>query len=171
VARFDIVPGDSLVWIEADSSLHTITTRTDGPEGHLDLELDPDGGVDLGRPVSGHLSLAVERLRSGNLLEEREMRRRIQARRHPHIDGALVELGPSGSDGRYRARGRLTFRGVTNDHTDELAITRVDDRTLTVVGESTFDIRHYGMDPPQILLLRVRPEVRVRIELVLSRGD
>jgi hypothetical protein len=171
VARFHIVPGESLVWIEAASNLHAITTRTDGPEGHLDVVLDPDGRVDPDRPISARISLPVERLRSGNPLEEREMRRRIQARRHPSIDGELLELQRSGSDGHYWARGRLTFRGVTQDHADELVIARVDDRTLTVVGESAFDIRDYGMDPPQILMLKVRPEVRVRIELVAARRD
>ena len=38
-------------------------------------------------------------------------------------------------------------------------------------GESTFDIRDFGMEPPRILMLKVQPEVGVRVEIVAERED
>ena len=34
-----------------------------------------------------------------------------------------------------------------------------------MTGESTFDIRDFGMEPPRILLLKVQPDVHVRVEI------
>ena len=70
MARYRIVPERSRVWIDARSNVHPIHSATDGLEGHLDLELGPDGTVDLSTPPSGRLSLPVSRLSSGNRMED-----------------------------------------------------------------------------------------------------
>jgi hypothetical protein len=67
--------------------------------------------------------------------------------------------------------GDLAFRGVVRRCDDEMTISVVDDRTLRLEGRSTFDIRDFGMDPPRILMLRVHPEVAVRIEIVAERAE
>jgi polyisoprenoid-binding protein YceI len=157
MARFRIRPEESSVLIEGSSSLHPITSRTKGLEGY----------VDLGDEPAGELSLAVSRLASGNPLEDREMRRRIDARRHPTIEGRLTSLRDTG-DGRYAARGDVTFRGETRPHEGELTITP-DGDTLRITGTSTFDVREFGMEPPRILMLRVHPEVTVTIDVVAER--
>ena len=36
-------------------------------------------------------------------------------------------------------------------------------------GQSSFDIRDFGMEPPRILMLRVQPEVTVRVEIVAEK--
>ncbi len=46
---------------------------------------------------------------------------------------------------------------------------QIDDSTLQLEGESTFDIRDFGMEPPRILLLRVHPEVKVRVAIVATK--
>jgi hypothetical protein len=168
VVRFAIVPERSVVWIEAKSSLHPIHTRTEGLEGFLDVDVGPDGRVDPAVNPKGHLSLRVDRLRSGNMFEERELRRRINARRFPTIEGDLSDIRPAGDDGRYLVRGTITFRGVANEHEDEMLVSFADD-TVTLQGESTFDITDYGMEAPRVLVLKVEPQVRVRVEIVGQR--
>ncbi len=165
MARFSIVPDKSAVLIEASSSLHPIHTRTEGLEGFLEVDVH-DGAVDGVDGACGALSLRVDRLSSGNRLEDRELQRRIDSRRYPTIDGLMTKLQATGSDGRYRVTGDLTFRGVTRRCEDEVTITSIDDCTLRLEGESAFDIRDFGMEPPRIFMLRVHPDVKVRIELV-----
>jgi polyisoprenoid-binding protein YceI len=165
VTRFAVVPERSTVWIEARSSVHPIHTRTDGLEGFVELGVDSHGRVDLARTPTGRLSLRVDRLRSGNMLEERELRRRIDARRFPTIDGELLDMRPAVDGDRYTIRGAITFRGVTKEHEGEMHISFHDD-TVTLVGASRFDIRDYGMEPPRVLMLRVDPDVAVRVEIV-----
>jgi hypothetical protein len=169
VARYRIVPEQSLVVIDAKSSLHPIHTRTRGLEGALDLDVLGGGRVNLRAEPRARLSLAVEKLSSGNPLEDRELRRRIEAGRYRSIDGELSDLLETGEETRYVARGDVTFRGVTKTYEDEVVITQVDERTLRLEGTHTFDIRDFGMKPPRILMLRVQPDVDVRIEIIARR--
>jgi hypothetical protein len=162
MARFRIVPEKSAVLIEASSSLHPIHTRTEGLEGFLEVDVH-DGAVDGVDAASGALSLRVDRLSSGN--------RRIDSRRYPTIDGQMTKLQAMGSEGRYRVTGDLTFRGVTRRCEDEVTITSIDDRTLRLEGGSAFDIRDFGMEAPRIFMLRVHPDVKVRIEVVAEKED
>jgi len=166
--RFRIVPEQSAVLIEASSSLHPIRTRTTGLEGFLDVDVR-DGAVVPSATPRGELSLRVDRLSSGNILEDRELQRRIDAQRYPTITGRMEHMTKADGDGRFTVVGDLTFRGVTRQCEDDLVITPVDDHTLRVEGESTFDIRDFGMEPPRILMLRVHPDVKVRIELVAEK--
>ena len=171
MARFAIVSDRSCVWIEATSSMHPIRSRTEGLEGYLELQAAGDGRIDLAVMPKARLSLPVDRLRSGNLLEDRELKRRINARRYSTIDGELRAMEAVDDDGLYRVRGEVTFRGVTNEHEDDMHVSFVDEDTIAMTGESTFDIRDYGMEPPRILMLRVEPEVRVRVEIVAERQE
>jgi hypothetical protein len=171
LARYDIVPERSQVWIDATSSVHPIHSRTDGLEGFVELEVQRDGQVDLRIAPQGRLSLPAERLSSRSRLEDQELRRRIDARRYRSIDGRLVEMRATGRDGRYLVCGEVTFRGVTNSHEDEMTIAQLDDATLQLDGRSTFDIRDFGMEPPRILMLRVHPQVVVTVSIVARRKD
>jgi polyisoprenoid-binding protein YceI len=169
VATYRIVPDESRVLIDAKSSLHAIHTSASGLEGRLDLDVPGGERVDLRTAATATLSLPVGALKSGNLLEDREVQRRIDARRFPTITGELDELAATGEERQYLARGRITFRGVTNNYEDEVTISRVDANTLRVEGAHTFDIRDFGMEPPKILMLRVEPTVNVRVEIVARK--
>jgi polyisoprenoid-binding protein YceI len=165
VTRYDIVPDRSTVWIEARSNVHPIQSTTSGLEGFVELDLGDAGNVDLDNAPVGRLSLDVERLKSGNRLEDREMQKRVNAKRHPRIEGVLDSVAGNGTDGSYRVSGDVTFRGVSQHHEDLMDISKVDERTIRLAGESRFDIREFGMDPPKVLMLRVEPVVDVRVEI------
>jgi polyisoprenoid-binding protein YceI len=165
--RYRIDPKRSRVWIDARSSLHPIHSETDGLRGWIEFDLDGDE-EGAGAPA-GHLELPVEQLRSGNLLEDRELRRRMDARRYPTIAGELTVMREAEGDGRYEVGGELTFRGVTRSYKDEMALEQLDRRTIRLSGRSTFDIRDFGMEPPRILMLKVEPQVAVRVEITAVR--
>lgn len=162
--RFRILPERSMVWIEARSSLHPIHGQAEGLSGSLDVELDGDG-LDLSSTPEISVELPVERLKSGNRVEEAEMMRRVDARRYPTIRGVVRDIKPQGEDGRYLVTGDLTFHGVTQTVEGEVTLSRPDDRTVVVEGQQEFDIRDYKVDPPKILMLKVHPEVQVRIRV------
>jgi hypothetical protein len=171
VARYRIVPSRSQVWIDARSNVHPIRSRSDGLEGFVDLDSDGVGHVDPGRQPAGGLSFAVARLTSGKGLEDRQLQKRVDARRFPTIDGVLTGMTPSRIDGTYRVSGALSFRGVTQHCEDEMTVEFFGDRTVALAGRSTFDIRDFGMQPPKILMFKVEPIVQVRVEIVAERED
>jgi polyisoprenoid-binding protein YceI len=171
VARYSIVPDRSQVWIEARSNVHPIHSNTSGLEGYVDLDLAPSGTVDPAGTSVGSLSLAVDRLKSGNRMEDRELQKRIEARKFPRIEGHLEQIAPNGSEASYRVSGEVTFRGVSRRYEDRMSITPVEDGTIRLTGESSFDIRDFGMQPPKVLLLKVEPRVQVRVDIYAVRDE
>ncbi|MGH9016518.1 MAG: YceI family protein [Acidimicrobiales bacterium] len=171
MSRYRIVPDGSRVWIDARSNVHPIHSSTDGLEGFVELELDGDGRVRPDSATGGKLSLAVARLSSGNRMEDRELQKRIDGRRFPTIEGVLDTIDGAGADGSVRVTGELTFRGVARRYTDAMTIRNVDDRTIRLDGSARFDIRDFGMQPPHVLMLKVEPEVDVRVEILAAREE
>jgi polyisoprenoid-binding protein YceI len=165
VARYRIDPDRSHVWIDGKSSVHPIHSSTDGLDGYVELEMGPEG-VDLATKPAARLSLPVSRLSTGNRLEDRELQRRIDARRYPTIEGVLALIDRSGDNGSYRIAGDITFHGVDRRYTDEMTIAAVDSDTIKLAGRSRFDVRDFGLEPPRMLMLRVEPEVDVRVEIL-----
>ena len=168
MARYRIIPTRSRVWIEARSNVHPIHTEATGLEGWLDLDIG-DGKVNVDQMVVGHLEFPVDNLKSGNSFEDRELQRRIDARRYPTIIGDLKSMKHTDEPSRYVVGGDLTFRGATRSYEDEMSVEIHDDRTVDMAGESLFDIRDFGMDPPRILMLKVQPEVTVRVEIFAEK--
>ena len=169
VARYRILPDRSRVWIEAHSNVHPIHSSTEGLEGYIDIDLDGDGRLAGDAQPEARLSLAVSRLQSGNRLEDRELQKRIDARRYPTIVGTLARMKPTGIDGSYVVTGDITFRGVARPHEDQMTLESLDERRIQLAGSSRFDIREFGMEPPRVLMLRVEPEVDVRVEIVAEK--
>lgn len=166
MARYRIVPERSTVWIDARSSLHPIHSETSGLSGFFVGEVSPGGRIDTALAASAVVELPVAALSSGNPLYDREMRRRVDARRFPLIRGELREIKETERQGTYLVRGDVTFRGVTRAYEDEVVVRRLDHGALEFSGAHTFDIRDFGMEPPRILMLRVHPEVDVRVRIV-----
>jgi polyisoprenoid-binding protein YceI len=171
VARYRIVPERSRIWIDARSSLHPIHSSTDGLEGFIDVDDRREGEAVLAVPAAGRVSLEVDRLSSGNPLEDRELRNRVDAARFPTIDGVLTDSRRLAGTNRYRVTGDVALRGVSRSCRDELSLEVLDDRTVRVTGASTFDVREFGVKPPRLLILRVDPEVAVRIDIIATRPD
>jgi polyisoprenoid-binding protein YceI len=166
--RYTLDSDRSCVWVSGRSSLHPINTETRGITGWFEAASRTDGSLDLGQAVSGELELAVERLTSGNQLYDRELRRRIEARRYPTIAGRLTEIALDGAHPDYMVTGEVSFHGKTRTFSHGMQI-EVGVGDIALTGEDVFDIREFGMKPPSMLMVRVYPEIAVRVELHANR--
>jgi len=164
LTRYTLDSVRSCVWISGRSSLHPINTETRGITGWFEAASRTDGSLDLSQAVAGELELAVERLTSGNQLYDRELRRRIDARRFPTIAGRLTRIVPDGSHPNYEVTGEVSFHGKTRTFGHGMQI-EVNEEGVALTGEDVFDIREFGMKPPSMLMVRVYPEIAVRVEL------
>jgi polyisoprenoid-binding protein YceI len=162
--RYTLDSVRSCVWVSGRSSLHPINTETRGITGWFEAATRPDGSLDLDQAVSGELELAVERLTSGNQLYDRELRRRIDARRFPTIAGRLTHVAPAEAHSEYVVTGDVSFHGKTRTFAHGMRI-EADTHAIALTGEDVFDIREFGMKPPSMLMVRVYPEISVRVEL------
>jgi len=164
LARYTFDSVRSCVWVSGRSSLHPINTETRGITGWFETSTRADGSLDLDLPVAGELELAVERLTSGNQLYDHELRRRIDARRFPTIAGRLSGIAADGPHPRYTVTGDIVFHGKTRTFEHDMHI-EVHEEGVSLTGEYVFDIREFGMKPPSMLMIRVYPEISVRVEL------
>jgi polyisoprenoid-binding protein YceI len=154
----------SCVWVRGRSSLAPINTETRGISGWFVATARRDGSLDLGAPVAGRLELASERLTSGNVLYDRELRRRIDARRFPAIVGEITRVEERGDHPCYQVTGDVSFHGKTRTFSHQMAI-ELDGEEVVLTGEDVFDVREFGLEPPSMLMIRVYPEISVRVEL------
>ncbi len=164
LTRYTLDSVRSCVWVSGRSSLHPINTETRGITGWFEAAPRADGSLDLDQRVSGELELAVERLTSGNQLYDRELRRRVDARRYPTISGRLTRIVRQGPHPGYLVTGEIAFHGKTRtfEHDMQIELTH---EGIALTGEDVFDIREFGMKPPSMLMVRVYPEISVRVEL------
>lgn len=65
---------------------------------------------------------------------------------------------------RYLVSGDVLFHGKTRSFQHEMRI-QVGSGAVSLSGEYLFDIREFGMKPPSMLMVRVYPEINVRVEL------
>lgn len=166
VTRYTIDPGSTTVWIDARSSLHPIHSETTGMEGYFEGEVSADGLLDVTVPAQASLELEISKMSSGNGLYDREMMRRVEARRYPKITAKLQSMTATETQGRYLAEGDITFKGVTQRVSDEVTLSAPKAETIVFEGEHVFNLPDFGMDPPKIMMLKVYPDVTIRVRIV-----
>ena len=168
MAKFRIAPEHSHLAIYARSNVGPI--RWEGAEvsGSFEAEV-VNSSIDTSVQPMGRIELALERLTSGNSVYDAELMRRLDARRYPVTVAELSFLDPAGHQNRYQVQGDLTVHGVTRDITGTLAVEIDGDETVQIYGEKVIDIRDFNIPSPTILMLRIYPDVRVRMKLVAQR--
>lgn len=160
--RFRLVPDRCAVLIEVRSTVGPISFGTVDISGTLEAAVT-DGVLRTDIRPSGSLTIDMRGLNSGNKLYDAELLRRIDARRFPTSVVELKECAPSGIGSRYRLAGELTFHGVTRPAEGTVCVEATSDRRIVITGEQVFDIRDFAVPSPTVLMLRIYPDVRVRL--------
>jgi DNA-binding PadR family transcriptional regulator len=168
--EFRLVPDRSVVLIEVRSTVGPLSFGAIGVRGTIRAAVQ-DGRVDSDGGVSGRITIEVLGLRSGNGLYDAELLRRIDARRFPTATVELLNCTPSGLDARYHLEGAVTFHGVTRPVRGTVGVGSIADRRLVVTGEQVLDIRDFAIPSPTVLMLRIYPDVRVRLQVEAEPED
>jgi polyisoprenoid-binding protein YceI len=167
MARYSIDPERSVVGIRAQATLHPIEAYGDGLSGWVEVEAaGAPGALDLSQKTTAEIQMPLARLSSGNRFEDQQLHKHVDATRFPSIVGVVTDVRDAGDPGRYAVRGDLTFHGRTRGCDGIVTVAVVDDRTIRIDGESSFDVRDFGIEPPRFLLFKVGSEVLVRITVL-----
>ena len=163
--RFEVLPERSVVLIEARSNVGPISFGAVGLSGWIETDANGEA-VRGGEHTRAHIEIAVDGLRSGNRLYDAELLRRIDARRFPTAAIDLRDCLEVTYGERYRLSGDLDFHGVTRPlhGTVEVTLGHHEGR-LAVTGEQAVDIRDFDIASPTVLMLRIYPDVRVRLHI------
>lgn len=160
-ANFRLVPERCAVLIEVRSTVGPISFGTIDITGTIQAVVDEVLRTDTS--PTGQLTIDMRGLNSGNHFYDAELLRRIDARRFPTATVQLRECTTSGPGSRYRLAGELTFHGVTRAAEGSVTVEVKADRRLVIAGEQVFDIRDFAVPSPTVLMLRIYPDVRVRL--------
>jgi polyisoprenoid-binding protein YceI len=106
-------------------------------------------------------------------MEDRELHKRIDSRRFPTIDGTARHRSRAVGRRRhsYRVSGDITFRGVSRQHEDQMTSRRSGRQDHPARGRIAFRHPGFGMEPPKVLMLKVEPEVEVRVEIFAVKDE
>ena len=163
-ARFRLVHDRSAVLVEVRSTVGPLSFGAIGVDGSV-LAAVTDGAIRTDASPLARLEIDVARLSSGNRLYDAELLRRIDARRFPTATVELDRCATTRPGGHYRLEGRLTFHGVTRPASGTVRVEAAADGRLVIAGEQVFDIRDFAVTSPTVLMLRIYPDVRVRLHV------
>jgi hypothetical protein len=168
VSQYGIVPEESLVAVYARSNVGAIRWEGTNLRGGFKADVT-NSALDLTSQPTGHLEFGLEDLTSGNAVYDAELMRRLDARQYPVTVAELEFLDSLGQANRYQVRGSLTLHGVVRTITGILAVQFDDEKTVQVFGEKVVDIRDFNIPSPSMLMLKIYPDVKVRLKLVAER--
>lgn len=168
MATYRIDSAQSPIGIDAESSMHPVRATSTSLAGTVDVELDDQGRPDLDKPYGARMSLPIDSIQSGHGVQDREMKRRLDTKKFPTIDVEVTHAERLDGNGRYRAKARVTVRGEAREVEGDVNLT-VDGDRLIVEGQQTIDMRLFGIEPPKILMMKVYPDVVVRVRVTAQR--
>lgn len=168
--RFEVIPSSSRVGFDAESTLHDFTGATSDVSGWVEARLaDPAAG---GR---GRVVVRAATLRTGNDRRDAEMRERLDVEHHPELrfewtGFELEHLERATATLRGHALGTLTIRGVGRPVRVPVQVAPDAEGQLRLTAELALKMSDYGVDPPRLLFVRVKDEVKVRVSLGFRRA-
>jgi DNA-binding PadR family transcriptional regulator len=161
---FRLDPERSAVLIDVRSTVGPMSFGTLGVSGTVEVTMT-NGSLSTDVPPKGNLQFDVRSLRSGNRLYDAELLRRIDARRFPLVKVSLDRCTSCGLGPRYNLTGDIAFHGVSRRVEGTVSIDSLSDSRLSISGEQSFDIRDFAVPSPSVLMLRIYPDLRVRLQI------
>ena len=160
----------SAVLVEARSTVGPLTFGVMGLRGTIDTQLCGGAGLRR-RGDAGHDRHPRRRAASGNEIYDAELRRRIDARRFPLVTLHLDGCAPGGAPDRYRVASDVTVHGVTVRLEGTVVVAQPGPGLLSITGEQVIDIRDFDITSPTVLMLRIYPDVVVKLYLEAEEVD
>ncbi len=162
---FRVNTNKSSVKVGLRINLHPSHIDANALTGVIECEVDDQGKPRLDQPYSADLALPVEAIKSGNGIQDREMRRRFDVGRYPTISARVTKGEALEGDGHYRAVAQLTMHGQTREISGDIVL-HVDGTTMTIDGQQVINVKDFGIDPPRLIILKVEPDVDLTVHIV-----
>lgn len=169
--RWVVVPGKSQVGFGGSHPLGAFSGKSEAPAGEFRADI-----ADLKPGITGALTVEVATLRTGEASGDRNLRRALDAERHPEIRYTIQKVESSfpslaeNVDVLLTIRGLLSIRGVDRVVTF-LGRVRLREGTLWVRGEAQINMSEFGVPRPRRWLLQAGDPVLVSFDLVLTKAQ
>jgi DNA-binding PadR family transcriptional regulator len=174
--RYQVAPDRSSLVVAARSNVGPIAFTSTGLSGWVEAVV-ADGTLVAEPSPRAELQLPVASLLSGNRLYDRELHRRVDARRYPDVEVRLASALRLGAGNCFLVTGEVTMHGQTVRLEGVVRTTvvgpttrrarsagRTDERVV-ISGEHVVDVRSFGMATPSMGPLRLDPDVQLSLHL------
>jgi hypothetical protein len=168
-ARYAVSSSESPLVVDARSTLHSVRATTSALTGYVVAGWNDDGTLASAPQPVMHVEFPIDQVRSGNAMQDREMRKLVDSVRFPKVAADLRSVELLSSPNRYKASGEITLAGRARSYGGEFTIANAGE-SVTVDGELSLDIRDFGLKPPSLLILKVDPVLQVRLRLVARKA-
>jgi YceI-like domain len=168
--RYTVSRAGSVLTFAAKSTLHSVSGKNTMLDGFIRAGIDEGGKLIFDPLPVMHLDFLVEQLRSGNTMLDQQMWKLIDSKRFPRITADLRTLAPTDSPFRFTGSGDITLAGRMKRYggTIDFSVSGTD---LIFEGDLDVDIRDFGLTPPNLLIIRVDPIVKVHLHLVANLAE
>lgn len=136
----------------------TIDPETTGLVSHLKMDNDP-------QTLNGSIDVSIKGLKSDNEDRDKHMYEAINSTKFPQATYKIQSITKSAQG--YNVAGILDFHGIQKPLSILAQITQSGD-TLQFNGKSSFLMSSYGVEPPRLLLLTVRDQVDLTIDVTFK---
>jgi hypothetical protein len=162
--EYEVLPNRSAVLVRARSNVGPISFATSQVMGIISMVVT-GSAIDTGNGIVARLSIPLNALTSGNNLYDTEIRRRIDARRHPSATLELRTAERQAETNNYALTGEMEFHSVTRTISGSVSVDFPGEGMVVVRGQQTFDIRDFDLEPPNALALKIYPDVSVEMHI------
>jgi len=139
-----------------DSTIDPVTTS-------LTSRLSMSGGIET---IKGTVDASIRLLKSDNAKRDEHMVKAIESDKYPLATYSFKEVKKAGA--KYKISGILNFHGVKKP----LSITadiKEKNGKVSFKGQGSFKMSSYGVKPPKLLLLTVRDQIDLDIDVQFKK--
>lgn len=187
----------SRIWLDCSTNVHLFTCHAkqfDGWGSHTLAGSSGDPGAGTAHTGSGatntamqttlrpydievYVRIPVEKLDTGNPVQNKDLRNALDARRHPEITYRLYdgEFGERRADEEaewyvYHTRGELRISGEAVPIEMPVHARRMDENRIRIKGSKTLNMNDFDVEPPVVFmgLVRVHEEIIVNFDLLVE---
>ena len=132
MSHYTFDPDRSRLTIDGRSSVHGITATAERVVGWIETDDDDT-------PVTGHLTIEIDRLHTGNPLYDREIRNRLEVKKFPTFEAHLTTV----HDGEGPTWAATGHRGPSRSTTARYECTIAGQRS-TITRTSVISVRSFS---------------------------
>lgn len=157
------------------ASSHQAVAETSELSGSLNIVGAAGQATLASLTVAGHLTglHSIDSVAGLNVSQrDRIVQGQLQTSQYPDATFSArdVQLPAGLSTGGIAVPGQLTLHGVTRPETITIKQVQVGETAAEVVGQTTFNMNDFGVQPPSLPITRVEPEVVLEFDLKLARA-
>jgi len=123
------------------------------------LKIDDNGDITT---LKGVVDISLINLKSDNRARDEHMYEAINTKKYPFVIYTIKSVVLNSSGG-YNINGLLNLHGITKVLNFSASIEQKGEQ-LTIKGETSFKMSHFGITPPKLLFLSVRDLLEIKID-------